>query len=59
MRTRQLCLFDGDRPTWSLLETSTREELLRLVAELVIEAAQRRLAGRAEEVASDERQDHA
>lgn len=59
MRTRQLCLFDGDRPTWAVLEPSTRGELLRLVGELLIEAAQRRLGGQAEEVVSDERQDHA
>lgn len=59
MRTRQLCLFEGDRPTWSLLEASTREHLLRLVGELLIEAAQRRRDGRAEEVVSNERQDHA
>ena len=59
MRVRQLCLFEGDRPSWRSLEAATREELLRLVGELLIEAAQRRCHDEAEEEASDERQDHA
>ena len=59
MRARQLCLFEGDRPNWRGLEAATREELVRLVGELLIEAAHRRLHFRAEEEASDERQDHA
>ena len=58
MRARQLCLFEGDRPNWRGLEATTREELVRLVGELLIEAAQRCCEDRAEE-ASDERQDHA
>jgi hypothetical protein len=59
MRTRQLCLFEGDRPSWRSLEAATREELVRLVGELLIEVAQRRCHDGAEEEASDERQDHA
>jgi hypothetical protein len=59
MRTRQLCLFEGDRPAWNLLEASPREELLRLVVQLLIEAVHRHRDGRAEEELSDERQDHA
>jgi len=59
MRARQLCLFEGDHPNWRGLEAATREELVRLVGELLIEAAHRRLHVRAEEEASDERQDHA
>ncbi len=58
MRAKQLCLFEGDRASWRRLEAATREELLRLVGELLIEAAHRRCHAEAEEV-SDERQDHA
>jgi len=59
MRSRQLCLFEGDRVSWRSLEAATREELVRLVGELLIEAAHRRCDDGAEEVVSDERQDHA
>ena len=59
MRARQLCLFEGDRASWRRLEVATREELLRLVGELLIEAAQSHCRDGAEEGASDERQDHA
>jgi hypothetical protein len=55
MPERQLCLFEGDRPSWRSLEAATHEELLRLVGELLIEAVQKHC----EEEASDERQDHA
>ena len=58
MRTRQLCLFEGDRPSWRSLEAATREEIVRLVGELLIAAAHRRCHAEAEEV-SDERQSHA
>lgn len=58
MRARQLCLFEGDRPSWRNLEATTREELIRLVGELLIEAAQRWRHDGAGEEASDERQDH-
>jgi hypothetical protein len=54
MPARQLCLFEGDRPSWRSLTAATREELVRLVGELLIEAAQRQC----HEEASDERQDH-
>jgi len=57
MRSRQLCLFEGDRASWRRLEVAMREELVRLVGELLIEAANRRCHAEAEEV-SDERQDH-
>jgi hypothetical protein len=59
MPARQLCLFEGDRPSWRSLEAAMREELARLVGELLIEAAQRCCHDGAEEEASDERQDHA
>jgi hypothetical protein len=59
MPARQLCLFEGDHPSWRSLEAATREELVRLVGELLIEAAQRCCLEGAEEEASDERQDHA
>ena len=59
MRARQLCLFEGDRASWRRLEVATREELLQLVGELLIEAAHRCCHDGAEEEASDERQDHA
>ena len=58
MRARQLCLFEGDRVSWRSLDAATREELARLVGELMIEAARRRCHDGAEEEASDERQDH-
>jgi hypothetical protein len=51
-------LFEGDRVSWRSLEAATREELVRLVGELLIEAAHRRCHAEGEEV-SDERQDHA
>ena len=57
MRSRQLCLFEGDRVSWRSLEAATREELVRLVGELLIEAAHRRCHAEGEEV-SDERQGH-
>ena len=41
------------------LAAATREELVRLVGELLIEAAQSHCRDGAEEGASDERQDHA
>jgi len=59
MPARQLCLFEVDHPSWRSLEAATREELVQLVGELLIEAAQRRCLEEAEEEASDERQDHA
>lgn len=59
MPARQLCLFEGDRPSWRSLEAATHQELVRLVGELLIEAAQGRSHDGAEEEASDERQDHA
>jgi len=58
MPERQLCLFEGDRPRWSSLEAATREELVRLVGELLLVAAQSHCRDGAEEGASDERQDH-
>ena len=58
MRARQLCLFEGDRASWRRLEVATREELLQLVGELLIEATQRRCDDGAEEEVSDEREDH-
>jgi hypothetical protein len=57
MPERQLCLFEGDRPSWRSLTAATREELVRLVGEMLIGAAQKCCDDRAEE-ASDERQDH-
>ena len=59
MPARQLCLFEGDRASWRRLEATAREELVRLVGELLIEAAQSHCRDGAEEEASDERQDHA
>ena len=59
MPARQLCLFEGDHPHWRSLEAATREELIRLVGELLIEAAQTRCLDGAEKEVSDERQDHA
>jgi len=59
MRARQLCLFEGDRPSWRSLGATTREELVRLVGELLIEAGLRQCHEESEEGASDERQDHA
>ena len=57
-RPTQLCLFESDRPCWRELETSSRETLLQLMQQMLLEAARPAAVVKRSEASDDERQDH-